>query len=214
MDHFNAMFEDETTRSWWQQATGIAIAGPRKGERLGEIPSAQYTLEEWLRMHPGSKVMQPDPGDSTHYANLVGYDDGTIKGSLEHRDSASWRAKSWVVGVISGNNAKAYDWTWLDTHRVVDDTIGMVPVLIYRSDSVNFHAFNRVVSGQTLDFEYAKSALFPDDLVDSTTRSVWTRDGRCISGALKGQQLQFLPSYQEFWHSWSYFHPTTSRYND
>ena len=22
MDHFNAMFEDETTKSWWQQATG------------------------------------------------------------------------------------------------------------------------------------------------------------------------------------------------
>ena len=23
MDHFNAMFEDETTKSWWQQATGV-----------------------------------------------------------------------------------------------------------------------------------------------------------------------------------------------
>src|ERR1700722_5440838 len=156
MDHFNAMFEDETTRSWWQQATGVAVAGPRKGERLGEIPSAQYTLEEWLHLHPGSKVMQPDPADSTHYANLAGYDEGTIKGSLEHRDSLSWKPKSWVVGVVAGNSAKAYDWTWLDTHRVVDDTIGKIPVLIYRSDSVNFRAFNRMVSGQTLNFEYAK----------------------------------------------------------
>ena len=41
MDHFNAMFEDETTKSWWQQATGIAIAGPLKGSRLEEIPSHQ-----------------------------------------------------------------------------------------------------------------------------------------------------------------------------
>ncbi len=214
MDHFNAMFEDQTTKSWWQQATGVAVAGPRKGERLAELPSAQYTLKEWLRLHPGSAVMQPDPADSTHYANLEDYDDGTIKGSLEHRDSLSWKAKSWVVGVVAGNGVKAYDWMWLDTHRVVDDTIGMVPVLIYRSDSANFRSFNRIVSGQTLFFEYAKSELFPNDLLDSATRSVWTPDGRCISGVLKGQQLQSLPSYQEFWHSWSQFHPTTTRYSD
>ena len=31
MDHFNAVFEDETTKTWWQQATGEAIAGPLKG---------------------------------------------------------------------------------------------------------------------------------------------------------------------------------------
>jgi hypothetical protein len=27
MDHFNAMFEDATTKSWWRQATGEAITG-------------------------------------------------------------------------------------------------------------------------------------------------------------------------------------------
>ena len=44
MDHFNAMFEDETTKSWWQQATGMAIAGPLKGNHLVEIPSRQASL--------------------------------------------------------------------------------------------------------------------------------------------------------------------------
>src|SRR5688572_7438454 len=32
MDHFNAMFEDATTGSWWRQATGEAVAGPLKGQ--------------------------------------------------------------------------------------------------------------------------------------------------------------------------------------
>ncbi|HXI98346.1 MAG TPA: DUF3179 domain-containing (seleno)protein, partial [Gemmatimonadaceae bacterium] len=31
MDHFNAMFEDARTHSWWRQANGEAIAGPSKG---------------------------------------------------------------------------------------------------------------------------------------------------------------------------------------
>ena len=40
MDRFNAMFEDESTGSWWRQATGAAVAGPRKGIQLVVIPFA------------------------------------------------------------------------------------------------------------------------------------------------------------------------------
>ena len=28
MDHFNAMFEDKTTGTWWRQVNGEAVAGP------------------------------------------------------------------------------------------------------------------------------------------------------------------------------------------
>ena len=44
MDHFNAMLEDATTKSWWQQATGEAIAGKLKGEQLPEVLSTQTSL--------------------------------------------------------------------------------------------------------------------------------------------------------------------------
>jgi hypothetical protein len=209
MDHFNAMFEDDRTKSWWQQATGVAIAGPLKGDRLPEIPSGQYTLGEWLRLHPGSKVMAPDPADTAHYADLLDYDDGTIKGGLEHRDSLSWKPKSWVVGVIVGNNARAYDWNWISSHRITEDTIGSMPVLIYQ-DGNNFRVLDRMVGGRVLGFNRRGD---PPVLQDTTTWSVWTADGRCVGGALKGQQLISLQSYQEFWHSWSNFHPTTTRYN-
>lgn len=30
MDHFNAMFEDASTKSWWRQSNGDCIAGPLK----------------------------------------------------------------------------------------------------------------------------------------------------------------------------------------
>jgi hypothetical protein len=209
MDHFNAMFEDATTKSWWQQATGVAVAGPLKGERLAELPSGQYTLEEWLRMHPRSGVMQPDPADTAHYANLEDYDDGTIKGGLEHRDSLSWKPKSWVVGVVAGNGAKAYDWNWVAAHRITEDTIGALPVLIYYSDS-NFRVLGRMAGGHILGFNRRSDPIV---LQDTNTGSVWDASGRCVSGPLKGQQLQPLQSYQEFWHSWSHFHPMTTQYN-
>jgi hypothetical protein len=43
MDHFNAMFEDRTTGSWWRQATGEAVAGPRKGRALHQIRSSSLS---------------------------------------------------------------------------------------------------------------------------------------------------------------------------
>ncbi|HEV3412381.1 MAG TPA: DUF3179 domain-containing (seleno)protein [Puia sp.] len=213
MDHFNAMFEDDRTKSWWQQATGVAVAGPLKGERLAEIPSEQYTLGQWLRQHPASTVMQADPADSSHYADLEGYDDGTIKGGLEHRDSLSWKPKSWVLGVIAGNNAKAYDWSSLNPYHPINDTIGNIPVLVYLPDNLNFHVWSRVVNGKTFSFKPTYREFYFQGLLDSTTNSFWTREGLCIDGPLKGQQLQPLSSYQEFWHSWSNFHPATTRYN-
>jgi len=212
MDHFNAMFEDETTKSWWRQATGEAIAGPLKGMRLAELPSGQYTLIEWLHMHPDSRVMQPDPADTGHYANLKDYDNGTIDGGLEHRDSTSWKPKSWVIGVLAGNNAKAYDWSSLNPYHPINDTIGDIPVLVYLPDSLNFHVWSRVINGKALSFKPTYREIFFQGLLDSTTNSFWTREGLCIDGPLKGQQLQPLQAYQEFWHSWSHFHPKTTEY--
>jgi len=213
MDHFNAMFEDATTGSWWQQATGAAVAGPLKTTQLLELPSAQLTLAEWLKLHPDSKILQPDTLYKKRYASLADYDDGKIGGSLEHRDSLSWKPKSWVVGVRSGDNTKAYDWDELISHPLIQDSIGSLPiVLLLADDTASFHVWSRVVAGKTLSFEPAKGELLNGDLTDLPTNSVWDKEGHCIAGPLQGQQLQPVQAYQEFWHSWSHFHPSTTVY--
>ncbi|HEY8734234.1 MAG TPA: DUF3179 domain-containing (seleno)protein, partial [Puia sp.] len=74
MDHFNAVFEDATTKSWWQQATGTAIAGPLKGYVLKEFPSTQLTWDAWLREYPESLVMKPDTIFMDNYFKLEDYD--------------------------------------------------------------------------------------------------------------------------------------------
>ena len=61
MDHFNAMLEDATTKSWWRQATGEAVSGKLKGQKLPEVFSTQTLLATWLLLHPASKIMQADP---------------------------------------------------------------------------------------------------------------------------------------------------------
>jgi len=66
MDRFNAMLEDATTGSWWRQANGEAVAGPRRGTVLEELPSRQVTLATWLALYPHSRVMQRHQSQAAH----------------------------------------------------------------------------------------------------------------------------------------------------
>ena len=42
--HYNAIIEDEATKTWWYQATGKAAVGRLKGRQLQELPYEQSTL--------------------------------------------------------------------------------------------------------------------------------------------------------------------------
>jgi Protein of unknown function (DUF3179) len=211
MDHYNAMFEDAATGSWWRQATGEAIAGPMKGRVFKEIAFKQLKLAAWLREYPNSYVMQQDTSFKKDYDELEGYDDGTIKGSLEKRDSASWKRKSWVIGVIHNKASKAYDWNDLVKATLINDSVeGLPVVLALEEDTASFHVYNRLVNGATLHFEKRKNDMF----IDENTHSTWNMEGVCIGGTMKGEKLKPVQSYQEFWHSWSTFHPNTIRYNN
>lgn len=212
MDHFNAMFEDATTKSWWQQATGIAVAGPLKGTALKELPTAQSTLEAWLRQYPNSLIMQPDTSFLKAYKWLSGYDKGTIKGSLEKRDSLSWKPKSWIVGVTHNSAAKAYDWNELVSKKLIQDIIKGLPiVLTLENDTASFHVYDRRVNGAVLYFQRATGN---DLLTDQNTNSTWNMDGICIAGTLKGARLVPVQAYNEFWHSWNTFHKNVAKFVD
>lgn len=208
MDHFNAMFEDASTKSWWRQETGSVVAGPLQGVSLAELPSTQVTLAVWLKENPASLILQPDTLFKEEYDDLADYDKGTIKGGLEKRDSTSWKFKSWVIGIVHGDIAKAYDWNELVSKKMIQDSLNDLPILIsLEKDTASFHVWDRNVNGAHLQF--VKTA---DSLKDINTQSYWDQNGLCIDGQLKGTQLKTVQAYQEFWHSWNTFHPNTIRY--
>ena len=201
MDHFNAMFEDAKTGSWWRQANGEAIAGPLKGDTLPEVFSQQMTLRQWQALHPNTLVMQPDTVYKESYANMSHYERGKGKSELTKRDSLSWRDKSWVVGFTVANQAKAYDWNRLKRERLIHDTLNGQPVLLVLArDNRSFFAYQRP---SVTD----RFALRHDTL--TTNGQSYALSGKSLSG---GANLARLQAYQEFWHSWRTFHPKTGRY--
>ncbi|MFI5153322.1 MAG: DUF3179 domain-containing (seleno)protein [Chitinophagales bacterium] len=211
MDHFNAMFEDEDTKSWWRQVNGEAIAGPLKGQKLAELPSAQMRLGAWIRENPGTLILQPDTVFSEQYADLKGFDSGTIKGSLEKRDSSSWKFKSWIVGISYHEHARAYDWNKLVADKVINDSLPGLPlVIVLENDCATFHVMDRRVKGETLSLSWDSTLKL---LHDDQTHSSWSWAGLCLEGTMKGEALKQVQAYQEFWHSWQSFHPLTTQYN-
>ncbi len=210
MDHFNAMFEDAETKSWWQQATGVAVAGLLKGSALKEIPSEQLRLAAWIRKYPNTLIMQPDAVFAQQYSNLHGFDDGTIESGLEKRDSASWQFKSWVIGLQKDGAAKAYDWNDLVKQKIINDTFQNIAiVLVLENDDRSFHVWNRKLNNQVFHFTLDAATQF---LKDSSSNTIWNMNGECIEGSLKGRRLLPVQAYQEFWHSWESFHPGTMKY--
>jgi hypothetical protein len=206
MDHFNAMFEDASTGSWWRQVNGEAITGPSKGKLLPEIPSEQMTLKAWLALYPDSEILQPDTNFTDRYAGLKKFNEGTIQSDLIGRDSLSWKEKSWVVGVQLGMHSRAYDWNDLVTHRVINDTLAAIPIaIVLEPDSASFHVWKRDSLQFTLD-------TLSGQLSDIPTKSEWNWQGTSTQGALAGKKLQVVQAYQEFWHSWKTFRPQTTKY--
>ena len=210
--HYNAIIEDEGSKTWWYQATGNAAVGKLKGEHLQELPYEQSTLGAWLNKHPGSLILQPDEHYLSDYSDLKKYDrvqaidkDSTLK----NKDSLM--RKSWMVGVIVNGQAKAYDWRHLFKKHLLNDHVNKTPLLItIEKDSLTYHAFNSTVSGKELHFKLDTTGM----LTDQETASVWDWDGLSTSGALKGSQLSKIQAYQEYWHSWKHFHPGTLFWKD
>lgn len=144
MNHFNAMFEDAATKSWWRQATGDAITGPSKGLLLPEVFSTQISLAAWLRLNPNTLIMQADPAFINSYDTTLKFESGKSKSKLKGSDRLSWKEKSWVVGVKPGTGQKAYDWNKLKEERIIHYQLGNTFILlVMANDNKTFFAFER-----------------------------------------------------------------------
>jgi hypothetical protein len=207
MDHFNAMFEDQTTGTWWRQATGEACAGKLKGQQLPIVPNVQMTLQEWQALHPKGTVLQWDPAFTDTYKRMVKYDRGTSKSNLTGSDTGSWKEKSWVLGIDLGGLPHAYDWNVLKRRGWIADTVNNKTLFIMmHKDTMSFSAWFVPVSLPAFDgkfdlkwgYEFSNSSL-----------------SLKIDGNLQQNSsttaLKRAPVHQEFWHSWRTFHPNTIR---
>jgi hypothetical protein len=201
MDHFNAMFEDSATGSWWQQATGQAITGQLKGTKLDEMESIQLTAGAFFKAYPDGKIMAADPNFLSKYDSLGKFEKGKSESKLTGTDPYSWNEKSWVVGIRLGDQAKAFDWKELKASGSIQDQVGTEEILILLSaDDQSFVAFK---------FGSEISYTWKNDTLSTGDGAQYTFTGKSLNPSYL--DLERVPAYQEFWHSWRTFNPESSR---
>ena len=105
---------DRKTQSLWQQISGIAIAGPRRGATLQSLPVTMNLWEEWKALNPQAEVLAL-PAAQRHYRKKAYGDYDSSKRLLfpvTARD-ARLHVKKVVYGVEIGEQSIAVEDQWL-----------------------------------------------------------------------------------------------------
>lgn len=128
----DVLMYDRQTESLWSQLAMKAVSGRMVKTPLKLIASEHMTWSEWRRLHPQGEVLSKDTGFVRTYDQMPygGYEqsDSTMFPVPSTRKELS--RKTWVLGIIIGNQAKAYQLEQLPEKLQVKDKLGSEVVLI------------------------------------------------------------------------------------
>jgi hypothetical protein len=216
LQHDNLVLYDRETDSLWSQNAGAAIRGPLVGTELSLVPSTLTTWSEWRAAHPGGEVLLPPPHSNTVSGRVAtrdytldpygGYATNRQVGVSDRSfDDDRLHPKAQVLGVTHGGASRAYPLAVVTEARVVDDTVGGLPIVV-ASDGSTLVAYDRRVGGETLSFSPAEN----DEM--AAGGSVWrVSTGEARDGPHAGMRLRRATDRPPlFWFSWLDSHPETT----
>ncbi len=105
---------DRKTNSLWQQITGTAIAGPKRGSKLESLPVTMSLWEDWQRANPDAEVLAL-PADLKHYRKVAYGNYATSKRLLfpVTAKDARLHVKKVIYGAEIGTRSIAVEAEWL-----------------------------------------------------------------------------------------------------
>jgi hypothetical protein len=224
----NLLMYDRQTETWWQQATGEAIAGEHTGRQLTFLPAPMISWDDFKTAHPDGTVLSRDTGFVRDYGRnpYSGYDDISrppfqLPGGSETPDVLPPMARVFTVEL--NGEPVAYPFEVLQEVHVVNDTTGDAPLVILWDtgtasalddgsvaggrDVGAVNSYSRELNGQTLTFGFDGGQI-----TDEETGSEWNVLGQAVSGPLAGSQLTPVVGINHFWFSWAAFKPETRVY--
>lgn len=200
---------DRQTDSLWSHITGEAISGRLKGESLKAITSAHTTWKEWRKAYPNTLVLFKDSGAHSTDPYEDYYNDPTKIGiSPQRRSDRRLPPKEYVVGIKLDTEARAFPFSYLEEHPVINDELaGRSLVVVFSRERKIAATFDRRVEGYTLTFKRDES---PDQLFikDEQTGTLWhALTGKAVRGNLQGKELRKIPHMIAFWFAWKDYFP-------
>ncbi len=211
----NLVLLDRATRSSWPQLLGVAVDGPRKGERLRPIPTlVTTTLGRWRARFPRSLVLTPLTGWLRPYGTWPygrDYDrDDRILFPLTTRD-ARFLPKQLVLGVARATDGGRIAAAAIDKAAALSRSVttleldGMPFVALGDADLAVVRVFRSEAGGRRLTLRADGRAI-----VDRETGSHWSYMGIAVDGALATERLEQVAAPEVFWFAWYAAYPRTA----
>ena len=220
----NLIMYDRQSETWWQQADGRGIVGRHAGERLAPYPADIVSWDAFRQAHPQAKVLSRETGYVRDYGRnpYVGYDDIDQPPFLYQGPPTpeTMPPMARVLTLEVGDEAVAYPYAALRDQRLVNDTVGGIPVLVLWVDgTASALDRGRIAHGRNVGMALAYerrlndqvlSFLFEGDrLTDAQTGTHWDVLGQAEDGPLAGRELAPMVAINHFWFSWAAFRPDT-----
>ena len=115
-----------------------------------------------------------------------------------------------MIGLVGGDERRAYSTWQLDRHEIVNDTFEDRPVAVTWCPLCGTAVvYERTVAGRTLTFGVS-GMLYRDALVmyDRETGTLWSHvNGRALNGPLLGETLRPVPAIHATWNQWKTLYP-------
>lgn len=219
---------DRQSETWWQQLTGEGLVGEYAGVPLDIVPSQVIGFGRFAERYPDGLVMSRETGYNRQYGinPYSNYDSRAgrpflFRGEIDQRLGS---AVDHVLAAIIGDSAKAYPFEILREQRVINDSIGDRPIVVFFQSGVASALGDSVIDsardigtagmyeasfdGEALQFSAKADGAF----IDAQTQSTWNAFGEAIDGELAGSQLNWVHAFPHFWFAWAAFHPETEVY--
>lgn len=213
----NLVMYDHQTNTLWSQLIGQAVRGAQRGQQLAVLPAIITTWGEWKKTQPNTTILSAaqmgrqaeaiiDPYAGYYASGAAGFSTGQNQNDL-------LPAKSLVIGLVAGQEARAYPLGTVQAEGIIHDQLGILPVLLIFDEMLGtVLAYRPEIDGQRLTFTAAAQFGF---FTDEETGSLWDgRSGVAVDGPLAGAELPQLSGPLVFWFAWSAFHPETDVYGE
>jgi len=207
---------DDETGSYWQQVTGIAIAGPLKGEHLTLVPQDELSFGLWKKGEPNGTVLAPLSRYASKYETATWEAEISKLPTVIHGTKGTLADRETIIGVVRNGTAQAYPLSKLTVQSpVLLDSVGGEPImLVLGPDGKSVRVFSRKIGGNTLEFYSRGQANGSDQwaMLEAPSLSEWSFDGCALNGDMQGQCLARIDSLKDYWFDWEHYHPSTGIY--
>lgn len=192
--------------------TSLVFDSSTPRDQLLMLPVIESTWARWKQLYPDTKIVSSSNSRQNLTVNPYGgYESETeLTFRMNRPVDGRFHPKAMLHGVLSGENAKGYLFSRMDAKAAInDDVAGRNVLVVYDKAGRMALSYDRIVGHDVLTFSVVNEGT-PFTLEDAETGTIWSIEGRGLSGPLAGRQLSRIrTAYNAYWFAWAAFWPNT-----